>query len=122
MANKENCPTHIEIDDVEMHLQQQYQKQSEAYVQAIENYSGPDPLNLWYKYLCWMDDIFNRVKGDRSVLENVLQTCLATFENDAMYKQDRRLLKIFVKFVSIFFITSAKCNQFLSSRFNFVTD
>lgn len=78
----------------------QLHKQNQAYVLAIENYSGSDALKLWYEYICWMDEVFNGTEEDANVLQNMLQTCLATFENEAGYKQDRRLVKIFIKFVS----------------------
>lgn len=97
MTDKENCPP---VDN-EKNIREKYQRESHGFVDAIDKYSGPDPLNLWYKYICWLDDVFNQCEDEVAVMENILQTCLATFENERMYKQDRRLIKIFIKFVSL---------------------
>lgn len=97
MADKKNYP----LVTNEMTIREKYQKESQAYVNAIEAYTGTDPLNLWYKYICWIDDVFNQYEDDTAIMENVLQICLAKFENDKIYKNDRRLIKIFIKFVSI---------------------
>lgn len=93
IEGKENCDFH--------NIRARLQKQSQHYVRAIENYTGSDPLKLWYEYICWMDEVFAGPVDDQDIFENVLQSCLATFESDVNYKQDRRLVKIFIKFVSI---------------------
>lgn len=99
MADKENIVYRI-AEDHSIAVREQLERQSQAYAQAIEKCSE---LKLWYEYLCWMDEAFTGTEEDRNVFESVLQTCLATFENLAEYKQDRRLVKIFIKFVRNYF-------------------
>lgn len=70
------------------------------YVKSIERYSGPDPLALWYEYLLWMDEHFVIDFKRESIFDLILSACLSTFEQDDRYKQDRRLIKLFIKFVS----------------------
>lgn len=70
------------------------------YVKAIEKYSGSDPLELWYQYLLWIDENFVIDFKRETIFEIILSACLSTFEKDERYKQDRRLIKLFIKFVS----------------------
>lgn len=70
------------------------------YVKAIENYSGSDKLIPWYEYLLWMEENFDIDYRKKTVFEEILGHCLSEFEFDDRYKQDRRLIKMFIKFVS----------------------
>lgn len=69
-------------------------------VNVIERYSGPDPLHLWYEYLLWIDEHFVIDFKQETIFDLILSACLCTFEKDERYKQDRRLIKLFIKFVS----------------------
>lgn len=64
----------------------------------ILNYSGDDPLSVWYNYIEWIEQSFPS-GGKESGLQEVLSKCLAKFENVEKYKQDRRMIKLFIKFV-----------------------
>lgn len=71
------------------------------YVKEIQNYSGVDPLAPWYAYLLWMEENFIiDFTGKETIFDEVLASCLCQFEHDVRYKQDRRLIKLFIKFVS----------------------
>lgn len=72
----------------------------QKYVKAIEKYSGTDPLALWHQYLLWIDEHFVIDFKQETIFELILSACLCTFEKDERYKQDRRLIKLFIKFVS----------------------
>lgn len=69
-------------------------------VKAIEKYMGSDPLALWYEYLLWIEEHFMIDFKQETIFDLILSACLSTFEQDERYKQDRRLIKLFIKFVS----------------------
>ncbi|KAH8372361.1 hypothetical protein KR093_011200 [Drosophila rubida] len=64
----------------------------------IKNYSGDDPLEPWYAYICWIEQSYP-AGGSNSGLQKVMHKCLTNFERDERYKQDRRLIKLFIKFM-----------------------
>lgn len=69
-------------------------------VNAIEEYTGCDPLAPWYQYLQWIDENFTIDFKHETIFDQILSACLCKFENDDRYKQDRRLIKLFIKYVS----------------------
>lgn len=73
----------------------------QKFVADIEQYLGDDPLLPWYKYLQWIDENFSIDFKHETIFDHILTACLCKFENDERYKQDRRLIKVFIKFVSI---------------------
>lgn len=79
---------------------QALRRRRHAHIEAIEAYTGSDPLHLWYKYLCWLEEAICASGGDRVVIENALQLCIAALEDNLRYKQDRRMLKICINYVS----------------------
>ncbi|KAH8390970.1 hypothetical protein KR215_002895 [Drosophila sulfurigaster] len=64
----------------------------------IKNYSGDDPLEPWYNYICWIEQSYP-AGGSNSGLQKVMHKCLTNFDRDERYKQDRRLIKLFIKFM-----------------------
>ncbi|XP_075155017.1 bub1-related kinase [Haematobia irritans] len=75
----------------------------------IHNYSGDDPLNAWYNYICWIEQSFPS-GGKESGLREVLTKCLTKFENDERYKQDRRMIRLYIKYIDNH-KDSAECYQ-----------
>lgn len=70
------------------------------YVSEIQNYRGNDHLAPWYTYLLWMEENFHIDFKSETIFHEILAACLCQFESDERYKQDRRLIKLFIKFVS----------------------
>lgn len=68
------------------------------YEEAISSYDGADPLSPWYEYICWIEQSYP--KGG-TVLNDAISKCLVLFEKESRYKQDRRLIKLFIKYVII---------------------
>ncbi|EDW01511.1 uncharacterized protein LOC6560139 [Drosophila grimshawi] len=64
----------------------------------INNYKGDDPLEPWYAYICWIEQSYP-AGGTNCGLQKVMQKCLTRFEQDERYKQDQRLIKLFIKFM-----------------------
>lgn len=85
-----------------------------VFVREIENYCGNDPLENWFTYACWLERNANEsTETNRTILEEIFCKCLSIFEKVANYKQDRRLIKVFVKYVS--YIRFPKCLNALTS-------
>lgn len=61
----------------------------------IMNYQGSDPLALWYDYVCW----YEQRDYDYS-FETILGVFLSMFEPANHYKQDQRLVELWIKYVS----------------------
>lgn len=80
---------------------QRYESDKRAWEDAIRGYTGPDPLDIWFNFICWLEQhkIFDKDGGFRKILEQ----CLSNFENYENYKQDVRMVKLWMKFVSITF-------------------
>ncbi|XP_017045661.1 uncharacterized protein LOC108091137 [Drosophila ficusphila] len=66
--------------------------------EEVRTYAGDDPLDPWYKYICWIEQSFP-AGGSGSGLQAAIHQCLTKFEDDERYKQDRRLIKLFIKFM-----------------------
>lgn len=71
----------------------------------IDGYEGDDPLELWFEYIYWIEQTYPR-NGRESAFEEALQRCIKTFEHEGKYKQDRRMVKLYIKFVSSWRIAS----------------
>ncbi|KAH8372739.1 hypothetical protein KR009_004288 [Drosophila setifemur] len=66
--------------------------------EEVRSYTGEDPLGPWYDYVCWIEQSYP-AGGSGSGLQAVLYQCLTKFEKDERYRQDRRLVKLFIKFM-----------------------
>lgn len=65
---------------------------------AISNYQGPDPLELWYEFICWYEQ--NIQLDQERLFETVLGKCLSIYEGQQHYKQDTRMVKLWMKYVN----------------------
>ncbi|XP_011294960.2 probable inactive serine/threonine-protein kinase bub1 [Musca domestica] len=64
----------------------------------IHNYTGDDPLSAWYNYIEWIEQSFPS-GGKESGLQEVLAKCLSRFESEEKYNQDRRMIKLYIKYI-----------------------
>lgn len=64
---------------------------------AIRNYTGEDPLQNWFQYILWVEQVFPK----HGNLVNLLEDCISKFEYDKKYSDDRRLLKLIIKYVGV---------------------
>ena len=69
------------------------------YEEAIAKYEGSDPLSPWYEFICWIEQSFPQ-SGNESGLDEAVIKCIVAFENDQRYNQDRRMIKLYIKYVS----------------------
>lgn len=70
------------------------------YEDAIKNYEGDDPLENWYEYILWVEQSYPK-SGHESHIGRLLQQCLAIFEKDVKYHQDRRYIRLWINYVRI---------------------
>lgn len=72
--------------------------ENRLFEKKIENYDGFDPLQPWYEYICWAEQTLV-ASGNQTSLNKILLRCIAKFENDERYQQDRRFLKLCIKYI-----------------------
>lgn len=89
-----NAESHHEIHE-------QIMEQRREFERAIDSYDGDDPLDIWYDYIQWIEQSYPK-SGKETALNEVIASCLSKFEHDERYKQDRRMIKLFIKYVSGF--------------------
>lgn len=73
-----------------------YHREHEA---LLRNYQGPDPLDPWFNYIQWIEQSFPK-HGHEGHMDKLIKDCLQLFENDKRYYQDRRFVKLWIKYVS----------------------
>lgn len=69
---------------------------------AIRHYQGPDPLDPWFNYIQWVEQCYPK-HGHEGHMDKLIKDCLLLFEKEERYYQDRRLVKLWIKYVSIFY-------------------
>ncbi|XP_044268700.1 mitotic checkpoint serine/threonine-protein kinase BUB1 beta-like isoform X2 [Tribolium madens] len=79
------------------HHRELLQQQSE-FEHQIETYTGDDPLEIWYNYISWVEQSYPK-QGHEGNLGPLLERCLCLFEKDPRYRNDRRLCKLFIKYI-----------------------
>ncbi|KAH8241979.1 hypothetical protein KR026_001316 [Drosophila bipectinata] len=72
--------------------------QRKQWEEEVRSYKGDDPLDPWYSYICWIEQSYP-AGGSGSGLQAALYQCLTKFEKDERYRQDRRFIKLFIKFM-----------------------
>lgn len=75
-------------------------EQRKEFERTIHVYAGDDPLQPWYEYIVWVEQVYPK-SGSESALHELLGKCLSTFEKDERYFQDQRMLKLYIKYVSV---------------------
>lgn len=68
---------------------------------AIRQYQGPDPLDPWFNYIQWVEQSYPK-HGHEGNIDKLIKDCLQLFEKDERYFQDRRLIKLWIKYVSCY--------------------
>lgn len=66
---------------------------------AIRLYQGTDPLDPWFNYIQWVEQCFPK-HGHEGHIDKLIKDCLQLFENERKYYQDRRFVKLWIKYVS----------------------
>ncbi|KAG0465934.1 hypothetical protein HPP92_020098 [Vanilla planifolia] len=66
-------------------------------IEAIDKYTGEDPLQPWIECIKWVQESFPS-GGDSSGLVIIYEQCVRTFWNDKRYKDDKRYLKVWLEY------------------------
>lgn len=66
-------------------------------IEAIDEYSGEDPLQPWIECIKWVQEAFPP-GGDCSGLVVIYEQCVRTFWHDDRYKGDLRYLKVWLEY------------------------
>ncbi|XP_043483980.1 uncharacterized protein LOC122512290 isoform X2 [Leptopilina heterotoma] len=80
--------------------QQLLLQERQVHEEAIKNYVGDDPLENWYDYILWMEQSYPK-SGQESHISRLLQECLAAFEKETKYHQDRRYIRLWINYISM---------------------
>lgn len=63
----------------------------------LATYTGTDPLSVWYKYISWIEQSYQK-QGIDSPLEMTVLKCIMKFKEDNRYNQDKRLIELYTKY------------------------
>ncbi|XP_037039331.1 uncharacterized protein LOC119076591 isoform X2 [Bradysia coprophila] len=94
----------VEQLEVALNAESQHECQEELLEQrkqfelAIANYSGEDPLELWFDYIGWVEQSYPK-SGKAAALDDLLKKSLSKFEKDSRYAQDSRFIRLFIKYI-----------------------
>lgn len=66
---------------------------------AINSYQGQDPLDLWFRYICWLESNLNSTPALEAKFRKAVEQCLSTYDKFESYKQDLRMVKLWIKYV-----------------------
>ncbi|KAM6579958.1 hypothetical protein CsatA_003732 [Cannabis sativa] len=71
--------------------------QRKKLIEAIDDYSGDDPLHPWLQCIKWVQEAFPS-GGDSSGLVVIYEQCVRTFWHSDRYKDDLRYLKVWLEY------------------------
>lgn len=80
--------------------QRELLQQKGVFEEKIQAYVGEDPLDNWYNYISWVEQSYPK-HGHEGNLVALLEDCVAKFENDARYRNDRRMCKLWIKYIDL---------------------
>lgn len=66
---------------------------------ALNCYTGDDPLDLWFKYICWLESNLATHQELEGKFRKSVEQCLAAYDKYDIYKQDLRLVKLYIKYI-----------------------
>lgn len=66
----------------------------------IMAYDGSDPLELWSRYIQWVEENYPQ-GGKESDLQMVLEQCLEKLRDSTQYQSDPRLLEIYLRYLDL---------------------
>lgn len=72
---------------------------------AINSYNGQDPLDLWFSYVCWLESNLSSYQVLESKFRKSVEHCLSMYDKYENYKQDLRMVKLWIKYVSLPFLS-----------------
>ncbi|XP_050079992.1 uncharacterized protein LOC126567754 [Anopheles maculipalpis] len=89
---------HVEQLEYAFVSPEQWEEERMAHEKEIDSYEGDDPLLPWYEYFFWMEQT-NVSNFKPMIQEQALLRCVQLYENDPRYMQDRRFIKLCIKYI-----------------------
>jgi Mad3/BUB1 homology region 1 len=77
-----------------------YQNEITQWELAINQYNGSDPLDHWFKYICWLESNVKSSPALEAKFRKSVEVCLSLYDKYENYKQDLRMVKLWIKYVS----------------------
>ncbi|XP_017153887.1 uncharacterized protein LOC108163237 [Drosophila miranda] len=74
-------------------------KDKQAWEHAISLYQGPDPLDHWYNYICWYENLAH--SDPELKFRETLERCLTEYEHSEYYRQDARMVRLWLKYIAM---------------------
>ncbi|ETN63448.1 hypothetical protein AND_004835 [Anopheles darlingi] len=75
-----------------------WEEDRKMHEEAIEQYDGDDPLSVWFEYVQWFEQT-NPSNTKPALMNDAIRRCVQKFENDPRYMQDRRFIKLCIKYI-----------------------
>lgn len=77
--------------------------------EELRIYSGNDPLDVWYRYALWVEQNYPKGGKDGNLIK-LIEKCIEAIHNNAetneKYRNDSRILDLWIKYVSFIDYTS----------------
>ncbi|XP_064100488.1 mitotic checkpoint serine/threonine-protein kinase BUB1-like [Macrobrachium nipponense] len=72
--------------------------------EELRTYSGDDPLDVWYRYILWVEQNYPKGGKDGN-LKKLIQNCIISIQRNSVvmekYKNDGRFLSLWIKYANI---------------------
>ncbi|KAI5704968.1 hypothetical protein M8J75_010522 [Diaphorina citri] len=78
--------------------QQELKRQREEFELQIRTYDGPDPLQLRFDYVQWLEQSYPCLGPETNIIP-FLEETLVAFKNIEQYKQDPRYVSLVIKYI-----------------------
>ncbi|XP_042240559.1 probable inactive serine/threonine-protein kinase bub1 isoform X2 [Homarus americanus] len=75
-----------------------------VFEEELRTYSGDDPLDVWYRYILWVEQSYPKGGKDgniKKLIEKCLSSVYGNAETNEKYKNDPRFLDIWLKYADL---------------------
>ncbi|CAL4097009.1 unnamed protein product, partial [Meganyctiphanes norvegica] len=72
----------------------------QEFEKELRTYSGDDPLDIWYRYVVWVEQNYPKGGKDGNI-KVLIEKCVEAIQSSQQYLNDPRYLEIWIKYASI---------------------
>ncbi|KAM7288598.1 uncharacterized protein ISCGN_028805 [Ixodes scapularis] len=76
------------------------QQRRRNFEEELRTYSGEDPLDVWHRYILWLEQHFPR-GGHEVNLQELLEKCISLFVTESKYTDDPRFVDVWLRYADI---------------------
>jgi len=76
------------------------QEERQNFETELRSYSGPDPLDPWYRYIAWVEQEYPK-GGKEGNVHVLIEKCIKKFKDETSVRNDARFLEIWLKYAAI---------------------